>query len=167
MIIDTMYCFPGLDFTVDTSVLSVEVIWPIVPGAVYGEMVNANIPIVKYFQPKDHILLLSYGVKLPYCFNYAKHIPYFQFAWFQNPTIDLLNELSPPTGKLHCPLPNHEHETNVLIPYMPPDPLSETSIGVIGGSMSFSMVGVPDDLDGVTLQVYPFIKIKHNIELQA
>jgi len=165
MRIDVMYLSPGLDFTVDTTVTKIQVIYPGVPGAVLGEYISSAGPLRRYFEPQDHFTILEYGIKLPFCFTYAEGIPYFQFVWWQNPVEKIVEEIADPTGQLNHILPNVESKLDTYINYDPPDPTLRTSLALRQGIMELSMVGVPDDLHGETMQAYPWIKVRHNIEL--
>ena len=163
-IIDILSCVDGVEFTADTSVLNVQTNYFPVAGAVYDIFANGA---YRQFQPKDNIIILSYGIFLPYCFTYGIVMPELNLAWWQDPNESLITQIAPPIGRVRHPTPRAEIIIDTYIPFDPPDDTIESTIGLNAITFNISMVGVPDDFDQEEIKIYPWIKVKHNLPLES
>jgi len=164
-IIDILQIKNGMTFTVDTTALNVQANYFPIGGAVYDEFYQ-GLSAYKFFQPKDNMIIKSFGIFLPYCFTYGIIEPEFQLAWWQNPNESVITPIAPPDGRIIHPIPNYEMEINSYVPFNPPDPTQEASIGLNGITFNISMVGVPDDFHEEEIQIFPWIKVLHNLPLE-
>jgi len=164
-IIDLMMIKNGITFTVDLSQDNVQVNLFPVGGAVYDIFYQGKSAYL-YFQPKDNLKIISYGVFFPYCFGYGIEVLEMQWVWWQDPAESIITEIAPPDGRIIYPITRHEMEINTYVPYDPPDPSAESAIGLNGLTFNISMVGVPTDFDQTEQKIYPWFKVQHNLPVE-
>lgn len=161
-------------FVVDISAQYV----PVVDSVNKPIMKNAAVQVGvhgKEFTTGDNLSILSYGLRIPYCFHLASGNPFLKLSW-ENAigTIMLpmaeISPLSPPTTitQLFLPLADREINLNIFVR----QPFTGGSAGVssghiicgIGGAL-IDMAGVPAAFNGQTIMVYPFMKVQHTLPM--
>ena len=153
-------------FTVDHSVNSVDFDTTDTPNWFFIFQTDPG----KYaFKSKDNIEILSVGLKLPYYFIEAEKMPVLEFSWVSSSSVGALAEIAPPSGRVILPFANYELNLGVYIPFPTVSPSTSKMLlrcQIVDGDVS--MIGVSDDiLDDTVFTPIPFIKILHNLNIEA
>lgn len=148
---------PIPSFVVNTAVNEVAVVLP----AANSLFVNA-MPFA-YLIPKDHLVLKSITLRLPYCFTMSTGIGRVSFLWYTFGTglVRPIFEIGA-YGFLSIPEPDQEILLDTKIEWLPSDLTVRAAIQLSTLNLNVSMVGVPASLNGTTQEIQIALKILHN-----
>ena len=114
----------------------------------------------------DNIQLLSYGMRLPWCFTVGSSNFTCELLWKQTNPVALTTAVTEVDGNLVFPEPDYEFELNAFCQWRNTAWTGDRCslvVKTIAGNVS--MVGVPTIFDTDTLYLYVFVKVRHTIQL--
>lgn len=148
-------------FTVNNAIQTVPLVAPISANPFFQDAGGASI-----FPNGDNINVLSFGIRLPFCFHFGDGTPSLLLNWMDPITHGQIVFQNPLNGLLFFPLADTDIELGFF----------ERHPGVFNGNIALQinyqllgvnidMTGVPNSFNGQSISVYPWLKLLHTISL--